>query len=251
VTEGDRLAALEAFFERYRRFRAEHIDLHVQELAAAIRHLGAGVRALRDREVDVASRFNVFRVLGLQADEVKTHSAFLKNLLDPRGTHAQGPVFVQAFVAQCQAKTDRSGGRFPPMTLDTGDGTGWTVDAELWTRQRRLDLVLRHRERRCAIAIENKVGAPEGEGQLARYAAWLATQDAYTHRALVYLTLDGKASQTDRGASYYCLSYRDDITTWLRGVLSQVRAERVRDVITQYLDAVENLVAETGGRDAA
>lgn len=43
-------------------------------------------------------RFNVFSILGLQTREVRTHSAFLRELLDPKGSHGLKDAFLKAFV---------------------------------------------------------------------------------------------------------------------------------------------------------
>lgn len=34
--------------------------------------------------------FNIFSILKMETDEVKTHSAFLAELLNPKGSHGQG-----------------------------------------------------------------------------------------------------------------------------------------------------------------
>ena len=40
--------------------------------------------------------FNLFEILKRETDEVHTHSAILAELLDPQGSHGQGPVFARA-----------------------------------------------------------------------------------------------------------------------------------------------------------
>ena len=42
--------------------------------------------------------FNVFRVLGLESREVRMHSAFLGELLNPAGSHGLGATFLELFV---------------------------------------------------------------------------------------------------------------------------------------------------------
>ena len=41
--------------------------------------------------------FNVFEILGLNTCEVRTHSAFIAELLDPSGVHGQGDTFLRLF----------------------------------------------------------------------------------------------------------------------------------------------------------
>ena len=47
-----------------------------------------------------ATAFNIFEVLQLRPE--RFHSAVLRELLDPRGSHGQEGMFLKAFVAQCQ-----------------------------------------------------------------------------------------------------------------------------------------------------
>ena len=42
--------------------------------------------------------FNVFDILGLSTNEVRLHSAFLAELLNPNGTHGLGSQFLFAFI---------------------------------------------------------------------------------------------------------------------------------------------------------
>src|SRR5690606_41341365 len=42
--------------------------------------------------------FNLFRILGMETAEVKTHSRFLAELLNPKGSHLQGDVFLKLFI---------------------------------------------------------------------------------------------------------------------------------------------------------
>lgn len=47
--------------------------------------------------------FNIFRLLKLDRKEVGTHSMFLAELLNAKGTHGQGDTFLRIFLAQqCQ-----------------------------------------------------------------------------------------------------------------------------------------------------
>ena len=41
--------------------------------------------------------FNVFRIIKLESSEVRMHSAFLAELLDPKGSHGQKDTFLKLF----------------------------------------------------------------------------------------------------------------------------------------------------------
>src|ERR1700749_5058851 len=64
--------------------------------------------------------FNVFRILKLESSEVRMHSAFLAELLNPNGTHGQKDAFLKLFIkafcfknnpidtASCRVKVEES-----------------------------------------------------------------------------------------------------------------------------------------------
>ena len=45
-----------------------------------------------------AEDFNIFEILGVAHLEVSTHSAFIANLLNPKGSHSQGAKFLKEFL---------------------------------------------------------------------------------------------------------------------------------------------------------
>ena len=48
--------------------------------------------------------FNIFSVLGIESKENKTHSAFLCELLNPKGSHMLGGIFLSNFLEMLQEK---------------------------------------------------------------------------------------------------------------------------------------------------
>ena len=58
------------------------------------------IEELKEEDEEIAKKtgknFNVFSIV-VKKDEVK-HSAFLKDLLDPKGTHSQDAVFLEHFL---------------------------------------------------------------------------------------------------------------------------------------------------------
>ena len=42
--------------------------------------------------------FNVFNVLDRRTDEVRTHSAMIVELLNPKGSHGMGDIFLSFFI---------------------------------------------------------------------------------------------------------------------------------------------------------
>jgi hypothetical protein len=171
------------------------------------------VRQHLHREL-TAERFNIFDILGLRENH---HSRFLAFLLDPTAAHDQGARFLRAFVARltnlpCYGQGDAE---------TTIDWENWSEDD--WRRcrvrlenpadeQGRIDVVL-YLNNGAVVAIENKVGASEGNNQIAGYLHWLhdcLRNPNNAARLLVFLTPEGREPITanNRG-SVLLMSYGD------------------------------------------
>jgi hypothetical protein len=78
------------------------------------------------------------------------------------------------------------------------------------------------------------VDASEGEGQIARYQAWLRKQRQPTNgqHLLVFLTPEGRKPQTGNPDDVRCVSYRQP-EDWVSSLLPEL-PERLRTVLIQY-----------------
>lgn len=177
-----------------------------------------------------ARRFNVFGLLRRSEDEL-THSNFLGTLLDVNGSHGQDALFLGTFLSHLRYR-----GHLPEgLKVASND---WRIIREKSTAWGRLDLVIYSRTAGVVIVIENKINATEGTDQIPRYRTWLNDQKGFALRLLIYLTLEGERSRTAQ--EDIRLSYRYDIVTVLSAAVVSpgLRASRVRDAITQYLEAL-------------
>lgn len=234
------LDQLAEFVDRYRQFRDQSHAEQFSQFCREFRRLESGLSPLRaqaaaERQRTAAS-FNIFRVLGVDYDEVRTHSALLADLLDPKGSHAQGTLFLEGFLTLCGQEY-----RELAMPLDGISLDGWRVETEKSTTQGLLDIVVSSRSHGVLLVIENKIWAGEQPQQLARYDRWLHEQVSFPKRALVYLTPDGRTSITHDGAVYFSLSYRDHILPWLDESLVMIEAPRLKETLYQYLDVLRTL----------
>jgi hypothetical protein len=227
---------------------AESIN-EVEQLRQRLDRISSGLQAIY--ELDSAHKrlsapdFNLFRILGLERREA-THSAFIAELLNPKGTHGQGIVGLECFFRMLSA-------RYPDLAgVDALNDPGRAIDWEVRTEQpisgdgdlRRLDIVIGSRSRSLLIVIENKIDAGDQPEQLAAYAKWLSSQSQSGQGSLLfYLTIDGRQSSTAGDANYRCLSYRDDIRAWLEDLSNRVQAPHVRAAIDQYLAILPVLVS--------
>ncbi len=121
------------------------------------------VRLLKSKYDELAAvtgeQFNVFSILGVEADEVRTHSPFLANLLDPQGSHRQGAAFLELFLELEELKSSGAEEYKNPETF--------RVSKEASIDQGRIDILLENKE--ACIVIENKIYAGDQYRQLAKY----------------------------------------------------------------------------------
>jgi hypothetical protein len=211
--------------------------------AHRLQRLHAGYLETQARARAVAPHFNIFQVLDVQYREVKTHSAFLAHLLDPKGLHGQGHLFLKRFLDHCHDKQFVVAGCAqkpvpftPPAALE---GYDWQVRREFGTKHYGiLDILIRCPELGCLYVIENKIGAPESERQLQFYYDWMVGQTDFPNSVLIYLTPWGRCSDRVVCAAYQAWSYREDVYEWLTAAIPEVAASSVKSVVEQYKDLI-------------
>jgi hypothetical protein len=184
-----------------------------------------------------ASGFNVFDLI--RPDENRL-SDVLALLLDPRGAHGQGDLFLRLLIEK----------------LDTGLSTKQTrlakVQREAPTRRidknrRRMDVLV---DAGDLVVIENKVNAAEQPEQVKDYLEHLhrCIQGRAARSTLIYLTPSGrppdsisrKVVEQERAANTLrCWSYGQHLRSWLVACRSQCEAPRFRDFLTDFIQYVE------------
>ena len=191
--------------------------------------------------------FNVFSILGVEADEVRTHSAFLADLLNPQGSHRQGAVFLKLFLELKVVKNSEHGEYKNPETFQ--------VTKEGSTDRGRIDILLEKRD--ACIVIENKIYADDQDAQMERYYDYATSKRLSEEQIkLVYLTLDG--SPPSKGSlgklpeeRVKCLSYSEDIINWLEECMKLQEVQRIssiREIVFQYRDLLKRLTGQSTNR---
>ena len=72
------------------------MEIHqLKSLLDQVNAITAKYRKINDL---TGENFNVFRILKLESSEVRMHSAFIAELLNPHGSHGQRDVFLKLFV---------------------------------------------------------------------------------------------------------------------------------------------------------
>ena len=179
-----------------------------------------------ERAVAQHLNFNVFTTLLQANDEVRLHNRFIHNLLNPEGNHDCGDLFLELFFEVLGNKSQFTNCEF-------------TVRKEASTKHGQIDILLD--STRCGIAIENKIHAAEQYRQLDRYAQHL--QESYgENHLLLYLTLNGKESQSIKRVNYTAISYQEHILAWIEKCLQATyQIIPINQALLQYRQVVQNL----------
>jgi len=201
---------------------------------------------IRDQAIKVAlhhaPEFNIFDLLGVTRDEVRTHSSMIAELLNPKGNHGQGSMFLDLFVNMCLEKDPANLSFQQYLKHHENDFTN--VLTEYHTPFGRMDIVVLNPSIGFLCVIENKIDAYEQANQLERYADWIKTMNknrSYPYNSLVFLTVRGYVPVTVGTNQYIPLSYKSDILHWIESSLPQIQAPIVHSTLIQYSQMVKRL----------
>jgi len=235
-------------------------DTTIQSLFNEISTISSSYAKIRKAN---GENFNLFQILGMTSNEVKTHSRFIAELLNPKGSHDMGDVFLRLFIEQLNAtETHFDTDNGETLTrhfhgFSSYKGESAIVEAYAGkvteTDGGRIDILVNCSEGR-KIIIENKIYAGDQKLQMIRYDTYgRSTGKDYK---LIYLTLDGKQpSDESKGAlindhHYACISYQDDIVEWLEKCRKEaVIHTPLRESITQYINLIGYLTGRTSNKD--
>ncbi len=183
------------------------------------------VNALNEKYSEVP-RFNLFSVLRSDSDEVRLHSRFLAEILNPNGSH--GFDFISLFL-------DVVPGDDIPKSLDI-------ESTEILVEKDNIDIQIVTPD--TIIVIENKIFAGDQEQQLARYYNQARSKGKKV--CIIYLTLDGRdpSEQSVAGLDkdVICISYKEHVYQWIEQCLfKSLENPAVRESLLQYQDLIKKL----------
>jgi hypothetical protein len=204
-------------------------------------HIRADERAKVTHE-----HFNVFTTVLKASDEVRLHTRFIHCLLDPKGSHDCGTLFLNLFFETLN--------RLPGLNHDGEQSTFGVPDKNLvWTVHKeafradfgQMDILLECKGH--GIAIENKIDANEHRmDQLISYANYLESHSSVVSPLVIYLTLHGKESYTAGDKSYLRISYAVHILEWLEKCLQATyQIIPINQVLLQYRQVVRQITNKT------
>jgi hypothetical protein len=196
----------------------------------------------RQLDVRLATGFNVFDLI--EPDENRL-SDVLAGLLDPKGNHGQGDLFLRLLFERLGLGSDAK--------LRTKDATVRREAPMRGTREdhRRMDVFV---NAGVLLAIENKVDSPEQQDQVSDYLVDLerlcpCSPGQPIQNTLIYLTPDHRSpeslSETElekhqKSGRLHCWSYQDDLRDWLDACRRDCEAQKIRDFLSDFIAYIES-----------
>ena len=218
----------------------EEPNILVEKLLGEARNVAKIENSLIGQKRERGELFNVFNILGVDTAEI-VHSKFIACLLDPKGLHGCHDLFIKIspFVSMINEP-------IVSVSVETEKSIGNV--SEDYSKGGRMDLFLKVKTEKgdYAICVENKVYAEDQPNQLLRYQDYLKRE--YPNKwFLYYLTLDGREITQDKNVDYIPISYRNEISKWIKGCIS-IAAEKplIREMLVQYFSTI-NQISNNGG----
>ncbi|WP_407434543.1 PD-(D/E)XK nuclease family protein [Treponema sp.] len=190
--------------------------------------------------------FNLLSVIGLKTEEIRLHSAFIAEMINPYGAHGQKDIFLKLFIRELGLKDSL-------ISHKAKIFTEYFIGGKTAKKGGRIDILIRDKTKKVLIAIENKIYAHDGENQLYRYNNYISSKKEYTS-FLFYLTLDGhnptrkSTRQKNPGGEkpfWNNISYKDHILKWLEKSMNCVKDKsQVKVAIKQYYEIVNQILME-------
>ena len=209
-----------------------------QTILATISKLYENQKQVELEKQEKGEFFNVFNTIGLRTEEVRLHSAFIAELLNPKGSHGLSYRFLQAFLKIIDLPNDyidyhRCSQNIVERVI------GPVTDKE----GGRIDIIIE--DGNHAVIIENKIYAGDQTNQMLRYNNYGRKNFPEGYK-LVYLTLDGHyPDNCSLGCvkyPYITASYEKNIVEWLEKCYSIAeRKPLVQSVIKQYCELVKQI----------
>lgn len=222
------------------------MELH--KIQTLLEQIGIKIKHGEEIAREKGENFYIFKILNLETRENQTHSAFLREILDPQGLHEMGTVFLNHFLSliktilpdqnqkikildqinseNCKVRTEHSIGK-----TDLIEKTGG-----------RLDIFIKDKGG-FNIIIENKIHAGDQEAQIERYC-----KHEKNNSVVFYLTLEGdepvlkSKGSLESGDDFFLLSYREHIINWLELCLKEATDKPIlRETIKQYIILLKKL----------
>ena len=199
------------------------------------------IEALKSDFTEINSRnINIFEAAGLTNQEIR-HSKALAYLLKPNESHGYGDLFFRKIITNdyISKKYHQSLSEDSPsalkMALSDFD------DLVVRTEDMQIDILMWSSKNKLVLAVENKVRASEGNGQLLRYKKRIFDDERFKgyKKLFIYLTADeDEASDKD----WISISYKL-IAEILENLITKSTVKNETIIFTRhYIDLIRKYV---------
>lgn len=195
-----------------------------KEDESALKSFLTNIRCLDELD-EFTGSVNVFDVLGMSRCEIR-HSNILAWLLDPKGSHGMGELFLRMFFQYLCEETG-----VDVFELLVG---GWDTYKVL-REYKHIDLVIVSKERKIVVAIEHKVDSVEHDNQLSRYEETVKCDYQGYKQYFLFLSPDGREPSE---SNWRVMGY-DKVLEVLRYCNEHANVD---DVVKMLLSQYENLL---------
>ncbi len=180
---------------------------------------------------------NIFQILKISKNEIR-HSNFLSWLLDPKGSHKLGDIFLKRFLREVF-----SSDKF--YDIDQVDVEGMDLSkVEVLREWKNIDVLIILTD--VVVCIENKVYSKEHSNQLKRYKDIIENQFPKHKKTFVYLNPDGDSSESET-EQFQPISY-DFIVESLERIVSvfgDSMNPNVKNYIKDYITTIKREIMGT------
>lgn len=178
--------------------------------------------------------FNIFSILRMETSETKTHSGMIAALLNPKGNHYQGSVFLKLFLDIIDHKYDVESENLDKAIIKLEHYLGAiTKDYEDGGY---IDILITFPSGKT-IAIENKINAEDQPNQLYRYSKHNTNDSTLYYLNLLGVEPSEISTKTLKSDQFKVISYQNNILSWLKDCLEIVNSENAnnREMLHQSL----------------
>ena len=186
-------------------------------------------------------KFNIFEILRKKDDEVHLHSMFIAELLNPKGSHGMGSIFLKLFIDLFNTDSSSEFCNLEKAIITVEKNIGEISNN--YETGGRIDIVIENID--TTIVIENKIYAEDQPKQLLRYYNYNKSGK------IIYLTLFG----TDPSDDSICnvppnvlikLSYKFHINSWIELCIEKTALKpHLRETFEQYKKLIAKLTGQT------
>jgi formate dehydrogenase maturation protein FdhE len=215
-----------------------------QSVALLLQHSAGIIKKYDERYRQTGLKYNIFKIARISEKEV-IMCRVIADLLNPKGSHYKGDLYLKSFLDVVSPKKGVVSAKIDSLKkLNTAKAkviTEYSTDAK-----RRIDIVIS--DDNVFIPIEAKIWAGEQKDQVKDYAEYSRKKNKSENVPVLFLTLDGKDSETAKKDEYVSISFKEDIVSWLEQCLNKTETEKtppIHEVIKQLLSAIKSILGET------